>query len=224
MLGPVREQLLICASALLVSLLRRHASLVSRSGTKRPIQLHVAVFAMSRRALFALLMLASCDDAARAPAPVEEERGWVSLPDDGPSGYMIHENDLGFAVYCSDGHVFHMVSSPEQPFSIDDGFFMGSLAGTLSDWACNDEGTLCATAPPASPRVRDEIIMFSQLGQSQTYSFYMEGTTIPRDITLEWGSFPGGMRSFLLRCRAAAPGTNPAGSTALREAADRVAD
>lgn len=179
---------------------------------------------MNRRALLALLILVSCGQADRGTAPAEDERVWVSLPDDGPWGYMLHENDLGFAVYCSEGHVFHMVSSPEQPFSIDEGFYMGSLAGTLSDWACNDDGTLCATAPPASPRVRDEIIMFSQLGQPQTYSFYMEGTTIPRNITLDWGSFPGGMRSFVLRCRAAAPGASSSGRSALQEAADLVAD
>lgn len=177
-----------------------------------------------RHTFLALFLLTACNDDGRETTTVEETRGWVSLPDDGPTGYMLHENDLGFAVYCSDGHVFHMVSSQEQPFSIDDGFFMGSLAGTLNDWACNDEGTLCATAPPSSPRVRDEIIMFSQLGQSQTYSFYMEGTNIPRSITLDWGSFPGGMRSFLLRCRSAEPGMNPAGSSAVRDTADRVKD
>jgi len=177
-----------------------------------------------RHIFLVLFALAACTDAEREPTITEEERGWVRLPDDGPPGYMIRENDLSFAVYCSDGHVFHMVSSPEQPFSIDDGFYMGSLAGTLSDWGCNEEGTLCATVPPASPRVRDEIIMFSQLGQSQTYSFYMEGTNIPRSITLDWGSFPGGMRSFLLRCQSEAPGMNPLGSNALRETEDRVGD
>jgi len=120
-----------------------------------------------RHIFLVLFALAACTDAEREPTITEEERGWVRLPDDGPPGYMIRENDLSFAVYCSDGHVFHMVSSPEQPFSIDDGFYMGSLAGTLSDWGCNEEGTLCATVPPASPRVRDEIIMFSPLTLEQ---------------------------------------------------------
>ncbi len=170
----------------------------------------------------ALLTLAACGEAGQQPETVEE-RVWVSLPDDAPRGYTIRENDLVFAVYCSEGHVYHMVSAPV-PFSVDDGFYMGSTAGTLSDWACNDEHTLCGTMPPALPRVRDEIVMFSQLGQPQAYAFYMEGTNITRSITLDWGSFPGGMRSFILRCQANSPDMNATARNTFQDAADQVRD
>ena len=173
-----------------------------------------------KRALVMLLVLAACGPVEEQ-APTTEARVWVSLPEDARPGYVTRENDLAFAVYCSEGHVYHMVSAPAA-LSVDDGFYMGSTVGTLSDWACNDERTLCGTMPPALPRVRDEIVMFSQLGQSQTYAFYMEGTNVTRNIALDWSAFPGGMRSFVLRCQASAQHVNPAGREALRDAANRV--
>ena len=176
---------------------------------------------MLRGAFVGLLLLVACD-VSQPTTTSTVQRGWTPLPYDGPSGFMVHENGLGFAVYCTDsGHVFHMVSSENQRFSIDDGFYMGNVAGTLSDWACNDEATLCATIPPALPSVRDEIIMFSQLGQPQTYSFYVEGSNVPRGITLDWSQFPGGMRAFVLRCQASA-NSNPDARRALERAARDV--